>query len=106
MRRLAKDCAFTDHLAPIFLRDRHSASILRQHMIENPEQFDAFRCRKIGYKRMARNSTWLPPSQSFFSFESDVTLPQTPCELKVMLAHIVLNYDVRLEDVRLENQGV
>jgi hypothetical protein len=99
MRRLAKkDFASADSLTHIPQGPTLSVNSRPTYELENPEQFDALCFAKMKLQRDGTKFDMVATSQSFFSFGSNIILRQTPCELEIMLPHIVLSYDVRLEN--------
>ena len=93
--RVRRSCGAHIPQAPTHIVPTHD---LENH--ENSEQFDAVRFAKMRLQKDGKNFDMVATSPKFFSFSigSDIILPRTPCELKIMLAHIVSNYDVRLEN--------
>ena len=72
---------------------------------ENPEQFEGFHVANMRLQQDSKNMILLPPPQSSCLSDTGV-MPVldahfTTCKLKIMLAHTVLRYDVKME-----NEGV
>ena len=72
---------------------------------ENPEQFDGFRFAKMRLQQDSKKYDIVTTSPQFLPFgHGRHACPGryfAACELKIMLAHIVLNYDMKME-----NEGV
>jgi len=64
--------------------------------LENPEQFDAsgFCFAKMKLQKDVKKFDMVAASPKFFCSDPY----WAPCDLEIMVAHIILNYDVRLEN--------
>ena len=72
---------------------------------ENPEQFEGFRFAKMRFQQGGKKHDIVATSPKFLSFGNGRHARPAryfaACKLKIMLAHTVLNYDVKME-----NEGV
>ena len=99
-------------MAPVFLKESHctvSVNSTQAHhdreTYENPEQIEGFRFAKMRLQQDSRKYDIVATSPKLLPFGyGRLACPGryfAACKLRIMLAHIVLNYDVKME-----NEGV